>query len=478
MNNSLANTLLARKRIRSALPSGASTIASTKRTCNNKININKSTLHSAPMDLMEQDGYKNHDDFHPPKEMNPTSNHDYDSGQDYFHEYDDENSDDDDKHEYEEEVEGEGEHHKSELVISSVPENGDEWYHVDNSFTHNIKLEIFFHYKRPSCTEDMHITSQSILYKPLYAGCGPELTQESFRQKISEFTSKHNFNNVVLSDLLELISFILPPECKASYTSIKDPRASLNLPPSATVNHKRIYKYDCCLEEHYVFTNKVEDICPVCSKSRFTEGSHRTSRKQLCYRSLCLLICDLLTTRDFLSSINYRFVEHVIGEGFIADGFQHGSVPKQHMMDMHNRFLQHQADPSAISSCLEVSLVLIVYYDGVQLFKRRVVHFWPLLVSILNLPPNLRKLYGAGLFSLSLLAVEPGSKAECFVMDLFVQELKMLYDGFRVHINGQDYFVQARIVSHVYDTRAVEKVLNSQSAGSTAGCPFCRLVPG
>jgi hypothetical protein len=87
-------------------------------------------------------------------------------------------------------------------------------------------------------------------------------------------------------------------------------------------------------------------------------------------------------------------------------------------------------------------------------------------------------LYGAGLFSLSLLAVEPGSKAECFVMDLFVQELKMLYDGFRVHINGQDYFVQARIVSHVYDTRAVEKVLNSQSAGSTAGCPFCRLVPG
>ena len=37
-----------------------------------------------------------------------------------------------------------------------------------------------------------------------------------------------------------------------------------------------------------------------------------------------------------------------------------------------------------------------------------------------------------------------------FILDLFVQELEMLHAGFQVTISDhQDYFVQARAISHV-----------------------------
>eukprot|EP01031_Cornospumella_fuschlensis_P033530 gene33530-40565_t len=155
-------------------------------------------------------------------------------------------------------------------------------------------------------------------------------------------------------------------------------------------------------------------------------------------------------------------------------GFQHGNVPRQHMADMKNVFL----NSSSPSSSIEVSLILTLYYDGAMLFKRSVNPFWPLLISIANLPPTIRTAYGIGMFSISLISVDPGTPVEQFVLGLLGQELQLLFKGFTVTTRGCNYFVQARVTSQVYDSRALEKVLNVQGAGSGAGCPLCRQVPG
>jgi hypothetical protein len=84
-----------------------------------------------------------------------------------------------------------------------------------------------------------------------------------------------------------------------------------------------------------------------------------------------------------------------------------------------------------------------VYYDGGQLFKRRITSAWPLMVSILSLPPPLRIARGKGLFMLSLYIGKTKTSTERFVIEQFVNELNFLDEGFAVSINGVDYFIQA-----------------------------------
>lgn len=96
------------------------------------------------------------------------------------------------------------------------------------------------------------------------------------------------------------------------------------------------------------------------------------------------------------------------------------------------------------------------------------------LISIVNLPPCFRKTKGMGIFTLTAMSVDPVSPVGLFILDLLVQELFLLFDGICVNIGGQMYFLQARLISHVYDTRAYEKVVMVQTAGSYAGCAECK----
>lgn len=156
------------------------------------------------------------------------------------------------------------------------------------------------------------------------------------------------------------------------------------------------------------------------------------------------------------------------------DGFHHGEVASENMESMAEIFRNRAPEGS-----INISLLLTIYYDGVQLFKRSVNPFWPLLVSINNLPPHLRGVYGVGIFSLSHISVKPGTPAEEYILSMFVEELRHLYEGFTVKLsNGRLVFLQARVVCHVYDTRAMEHLLKVHGAGSCVGCPLCRLVPG
>jgi hypothetical protein len=199
------------------------------------------------------------------------------------------------------------------------------------------------------------------------------------------------------------------------------------------------------------------------------------------------LIKDLLSFDLFISAINYK---HFNPHGILIESLHHGSKKGEStiysdVLDgesarFHLRAMQRKAAPMEAQGMVAINLLLGYNYDGCQPFSTKAVNFWPMTLSILNLPPNLRKKPGMGMFLLSIYHLSTGETyVEDFLhRDCFVKELLLLYDGFTMEVNDKSYFVQARLICHGYDTKAAEHVLRVQASGSLAGCPFCRLVTG
>ena len=98
-----------------------------------------------------------------------------------------------------------------------------------------------------------------------------------------------------------------------------------------------------------------------------------------------------------------------------------------------------------------------------------------MLFTILNLPPSYRNKVGVGTFCLSNFSGIAGSIAEEFLFKkCFVAELENLKKGITIKIDDKFYFIQARLILHVWDSKALEKELFVQGAGSYGGCTFCK----
>jgi hypothetical protein len=84
------------------------------------------------------------------------------------------------------------------------------------------------------------------------------------------------------------------------------------------------------------------------------------------------------------------------------------------------------------------------------------------------------------MFLVTLFTGTYGSAAEEFLLkNCFAEELLKLYEGVIVKINNQEYFLQARLIQHILDTRALEKILKCQStSNSYIGCVFCKGTTG
>ena len=63
--------------------------------------------------------------------------------------------------------------------------------------------------------------------------------------------------------------------------------------------------------------------------------------------------------------------------------------------------------------------------------------------------------------------------------DLVCEELRCLYEGIKYEVDGQKYFIQARLVMHILDTKAAEPCMGYQSqSNSNFGCSFCGGITG
>lgn len=71
-----------------------------------------------------------------------------------------------------------------------------------------------------------------------------------------------------------------------------------------------------------------------------------------------------------------------------------------------------------------------------------------------------------------------GTNAETFLIrDCFIKEMLSLYDGVELTVGKQSYFIQARVILHGYDTRALQPVLRaSMESKKFSCCPLCSKV--
>ena len=157
-----------------------------------------------------------------------------------------------------------------------------------------------------------------------------------------------------------------------------------------------------------------------------------------------------------------------------------GDVPQQHLSIMHTKYNTWlHSKPERLNKSEEVSLIFSEFYDGGQLFKSKSTNFWILMTQILNLPPTFRGKLGIGMF-LSAIYSGRHMEAEKFLFtDMYCEELRLLNDGTELVLKGRRYFIQARLILHTLDTKALEAVVGLQSVGmSLYGCPLCRGVTG
>ena len=118
------------------------------------------------------------------------------------------------------------------------------------------------------------------------------------------------------------------------------------------------------------------------------------------------------------------------------------------------------------------------FFDGAQVYKRKVAPFWPLVVGIENLPPHIRYSLGKGRFMLGLLTASGVGNEKFLMRDLLMEEIESLKKGWLVKINNVSFFVIVRASLQFLDMKALEKQANIKLTNSYAPCFRCRCIKG
>jgi hypothetical protein len=240
------------------------------------------------------------------------------------------------------------------------------------------------------------------------------------------------------------------------------------------------YNFDCCLCGYTVYEgdNSGLNKCKVCPLYRYTDKSNRYPIATINYRPIASIICELLENRTFISALKVKNND-IKGENIYSD-IINSNYSKQLLHEMHQNYVsKNNKGDFHDRSVTEISLLLSFSYDGAQIYRYATSHFWPMFISILNLPPELRKNLGQGTFMIALFTSIPGSTAEQFIFhNCLVNELLLLNEGITIKIKNNYFHIQARLCIIGVDSKALETVTYTQGSNSYAGCPLCRLGTG
>lgn len=305
---------------------------------------------------------------------------------------------------------------------------------------------------------------------------GSRIKVDQFKQNLLQFISENNLTEKATQELLDLFRECLPennnlPQ-KMKIDSISDLLFLAN-------NDEEIKCFsvieieNCnCGQTLYIGENLEAQSCGVCGIGRYSMSTDKRYPVSLMnYRSIILIILELLQTKEFYDSIHNVVFEDIKNDCY-ADVLS-ADVAKKHLLEMNKKWKQ-------LKPLLKpLNLLLLLQYDGAQIFHWSIKNFWPMLLTILNLPPTLRKEIGVGTFMISLFTAFSKSVCEKFLFyKLLLPELHELYQGIVLEVHGEKYYVQARLILHGYDSKALESVLKVHGANSLVGCSLCRLSPG
>lgn len=266
-----------------------------------------------------------------------------------------------------------------------------------------------------------------------------------------------------------------------------------------TLKQSRFFTFDQCDNDCTVFLGENNRLfcCPTCKKPRFrvcsknrckTKGCDTcehllkdgSSFKKLYYRPIIILIQDLLANPNFEYYLNYECRHNRRHNSKHLSDFMDGEIARAHLDDMKKKGRDWIAkDPNDRGDYILINLLLSEFYDSGQLFKSYVFDYWPLCIGILNMPPPLRGKVGLSYFLAALYTGKHTVAERIMFNDLVCEELRQLYLGIHHEINGKQYYIQARLVMHILDTKAAEPVMGYQSqANSNFGCSNCGGVTG
>lgn len=208
------------------------------------------------------------------------------------------------------------------------------------------------------------------------------------------------------------------------------------IPPSRQLIEIGACHNDCC-----VFTGVPESKCTECGTHRYTSKYSKVNRKSIFYRSLTGTIIQLLHYPLFVRLLHYKYMKPSTDRVYDNMNVMDGRNARKHLNSMQQRyskkFMQSSQKPT------EINILISLFYDGIQLFRKKQENYWPLFCTILNLPPSLRAKVGAGMFMLSAFYGRLDSATEEFIFnDCLIAELQILYKGLLVEVAGTQYFMQ------------------------------------
>jgi hypothetical protein len=281
---------------------------------------------------------------------------------------------------------------------------------------------------------------------------------------------------------------------------------SLEMFTSQTV-HSTMEDYDQTISRFFAFHQCFNDCsvfvgdssksfqCQVCSSFRFkpctrfncakrghTDCEHLLADgipvKQFYFRPLILLILDLVRTKWFIKALNYqrKDFQKLYDQG---PSIAEGKVAEENLNEMRSNYdLWKRTNHQHVNS-ESVNILFSEFYDGAQLFHRRMKDFNCIVTSILNLPPTFKGKEGISTFISAVYEGKHRFAEQVLFSEMYVEELQKLYRGIEFNFEGKVYFIQARLVLHIMDTKAAEGVYKlSNCANSTQGCPCCELIHG
>ena len=235
----------------------------------------------------------------------------------------------------------------------------------------------------------------------------------------------------------------------------------------------------------FVGTLKQCRTCPHCQSPRFTNRSDNldsgTPLATISYRPLTFLFMDLLKMKGFLPLFLHEYHKPSFNSKYEYMDVSDGIAYKRTLKEMEENFKRHYPVDTE-NNPIMVNFVLSQFLDGVQIWKKKVAHFAPYLINILNLPPTYRGKLGLGMFLISLITCKANSGAEKFILEhCLLQELKRFEVGQMIEIDNQQYFVQARLKLTILDTAGLKGFLHlANPQNSYWGCWSCRFhsIPG
>ncbi len=277
----------------------------------------------------------------------------------------------------------------------------------------------------------------------------------------------------------------------------------------------------CCpnLDHVYVGDYMNETYCRNCKFERFTPcvqcqkihnlGSNicnhslmgRTPLKILQYRPLISIFKLIFDSPQAKLLINY--VDQDAKPGIMYHDIMFTDTTVKHINEMKANFktfllgnlFTERLQSGEINKITDVNILLSCGYDGVKYFNWKIAKVCPLVISILNMPPPMRKINGIGTHTLGIY-VDPFSEEQkkqfgakekenrkevhkFFFRKCFVEELLLLNDGVLLNTSSNGHiFLQVRLINHNYDTPALQEMFNVQCSQSCEGCPFCEIVEG